>query len=101
MRSIRSRFALLLGLVIIAVTGAGAATASAAEDPLWVFIPRLGESALPPPVGELNGPCGAAVDSSGNFYISDYYHDVVDVWKPEGAPDFDYPDFIVKYAYGE
>lgn len=104
MRSFRF-IGLLLGLAVLSGAGAFASSASAAEDPVWVFIPRpaasLFESSAPPPVGEINGPCGATVDASGNFYISDYYHDTVDVWKPEGAPDFDYPDFIVKYAYGE
>jgi DNA-binding beta-propeller fold protein YncE len=96
---------LLLGLAVLVGTGAIAATASAAEDPLWVFVPKPGNSLfepkLPPPIGEINGPCGTTVDASGNFYISDYYHDAIDVYKPEGAEDFDYPEYKVKYAYKE
>ncbi|HEX4308281.1 MAG TPA: NHL repeat-containing protein [Solirubrobacterales bacterium] len=31
-----------------------------------------------PPAGELERPCGLAVDTSGNFYVADNGHDVVD-----------------------
>src|SRR6476659_3628096 len=34
----------------------------------------------PPPNSYLNGPCGLAVDSSGNVYVADYYHGVVDAF---------------------
>jgi Divergent InlB B-repeat domain len=61
---------------------------AAAPDPDFVFIPepakpKVGEPAppsIPPPTGYLNGPCGLTVDSSGRFYVSDYYHDAVDVF---------------------
>jgi hypothetical protein len=41
------------------------------------------EPTRPPPYGTLYGACGAAVDPAGNFYISDYYRHVVDVWQPD------------------
>jgi hypothetical protein len=33
-----------------------------------------------PPGSGLEGPCGLAVDAKGAFYVSDYYHDVVDAF---------------------
>lgn len=56
------------------------------SDPLWVFTPTgnfaIGEPILPPPVGSLYGPCGMGVDSAGNFYVSDYHHNVIDRYEP-------------------
>jgi hypothetical protein len=52
---------------------------AAAEDPLFTFSPAP-PPFLPPPTGYLNGPCGLAVDPGGRLYVSDYYHDVVDVF---------------------
>jgi hypothetical protein len=60
-----------------------AAPAQGANDPLFVFTPTpppLGP-AVPPPIGSLTGPCGLAVDSAGRFYVSDYFHHAVDVFK--------------------
>jgi hypothetical protein len=57
----------------------------AAGDPLFVFTPvpnsAQGAPIVPPPNGRLNGPCGLAVDSFGRFYVSDYYHHAVDVFR--------------------
>jgi len=33
-----------------------------------------------------NGPCGLAVDAQGRFYVSDYHHEVVDIFKPPHEP---------------
>jgi DNA-binding beta-propeller fold protein YncE len=41
---------------------------------------------MPPPTGYLNGPCGLAVDSTGRFFVSDYYHHAVDVFS--SAPTY-------------
>jgi hypothetical protein len=60
-----------------------ATTAQAATDPLFVFTPPLPPPApqnVPPPTGNLYGPCGIAVDSSGRYFVSDYYHHVIDVF---------------------
>ena len=53
--------------------------ASAAASPDPAILTPEAESALKvPPVGQLEGPCGMAVDSIGSFYVADYYHDTVD-----------------------
>lgn len=76
----------LAALVVMGCTAGslfGAVPAqAAASDPLFVFVPRVIEKGplLPPPVGFLEGPCGMGVDSLGHFYVSDYYHDTVDVY---------------------
>lgn len=73
-----------------------ASAASAQTEPLWAFMPIPPTGAViaakiakgdpepikPPPYGTLYGPCGAAVDEAGNFYISDHYRDTVDIWEP-------------------
>ena len=68
----------------IALLGLAAAPAQAATgDPLYVFTPQPPPppgSPVPPPSGYLNGPCGLAVDSVGNFYVADQYHGTVDVF---------------------
>jgi DNA-binding beta-propeller fold protein YncE len=55
---------------------------AAGSEPLFVFTPAPSQSALslPPPFGFLEGPCGLGVDPLGHFYVSDYYHDTVDVY---------------------
>jgi DNA-binding beta-propeller fold protein YncE len=82
----RRRWAATICAAAIAALGIGAAPAQAApEDPIFEYVPApprfLFTPLLPPPVAYLNGPCGLGVDSSGRFYVSDYYHDVVDVFK--------------------
>jgi List-Bact-rpt repeat protein len=71
--------------VILAGAGASAALA-APSDPLWLFTPNPGQGGLlPPPRAEIYGPCGLGVDSTGAFYVSDYYHDVIDKYEPNAA----------------
>lgn len=75
--------------------GAGPPVAQAAfDDPLFVFTPDwqppqppppFPVPVLPPPEGKLEGPCGVAVGSDGNFRVSDYYHHVIDVFNPAGV----------------
>jgi DNA-binding beta-propeller fold protein YncE len=43
---------------------------------------------LPPPEGQLEDPCGLAVAPSGEIYVADYYHRVVDVFSPGGTYGF-------------
>jgi hypothetical protein len=59
--------------------------AQAAIDPVFTFYAseaREGKAnaPYPPPGTGFEGPCGVAVDSLGHFYVSDYYHDNVDVF---------------------
>jgi hypothetical protein len=79
----RVAIARLLALSVLALAlGVGAAPAQGASgDPLFFFTPTLPEPPAPPtppPTGHFNGPCGVGVDSLGDFYVSDYYHHVVD-----------------------
>jgi hypothetical protein len=70
---------------------AGPVSAQAAfNDPLFVFTPVPPPPPPPPtpppapvpgPSGYLEGPCGLAVDSAGNFHVSDYYHHVIDEYE--------------------
>jgi DNA-binding beta-propeller fold protein YncE len=53
---------------------------AAPSDPLFTYSPTP-LSSVPPGSG-FNGPCGLAVDISGNIYLSDYYHRTVDVFMP-------------------
>jgi DNA-binding beta-propeller fold protein YncE len=72
---------LVAALVAFAVTAPGASAGP--TDPLFTLTPADSEPPLvPPPAGNLEGPCGLAVDASGRFYVSDYHHDVVDVFDP-------------------
>src|SRR5829696_3428477 len=93
MRKLRLWRPLAAALTILAALCVMAPAAFAEEEPLWVFIPKpppdgFGSGFLPPPLGKLNGPCGATVDSTGRFYISDYYHDNIDAWEHEGGKLF-------------
>lgn len=63
----------------------------APPDPLYAFVPtpppplpppQITPPPVPGPVGYLAGPCGLA--AQGNvFYLSDYYHQVIDAYKAE------------------
>jgi hypothetical protein len=72
-----------------AVALLGAPIAQAASDALFVFTPKSPGGSLPPPLGFLEGSCGMGVDPLGHFYVSDYYHDAVDVYDtatPQAGP---------------
>jgi hypothetical protein len=81
-------------VVAAAALGPGAERgyAAAQTDPIFVFSPVPAPPPapiIPPPNGYLNDPCGLAVDSAGNFYVADHYHDVVDVY--DGSADYTTP----------
>lgn len=40
----------------------------------------------PPKQVLFEGPCGLAVDSAGSLYVSDYYHDTVDIFSSVTSP---------------
>ena len=60
--------------------GVAAPAGAAPADPLWEFVPSEFYVPPPSPVADFEGPCGLAVDSAGNFYVSDYYHHFIDVF---------------------
>lgn len=73
----------LLAALALAVTLPAAGAQAAPGDPLFVLRPEpqpLDPFPIPPPFGHFEGPCGLAVDGAGNFYVSDYYHHVIDVY---------------------
>jgi DNA-binding beta-propeller fold protein YncE len=81
-----------LWAMLLALLAAGPAQ-GAPEDPLFVFTPEpprppVKAPAIPPFAGYFEGPCGLAVDSAANIYVSDYYnepiadHNAVDVFGP-------------------
>jgi len=67
---------------ICTVAALGAAPAQGAfDDPIYVFIsqpPPPPQPTVPPPTGRFSGPCGLAVASNSDFFISDYYHHAID-----------------------
>lgn len=92
MRISRSKPIWLAALCAAAIAcAAGAVPAQAVEfdDPLFLFRPLRPEdpeaAKEPPPFGDFEGPCGLAVSSAGNFYVSDYYHYAVDIFGPSKA----------------
>jgi DNA-binding beta-propeller fold protein YncE len=89
----RMRRLLIGGLASLALVASLAAVAVPAQadfdDPLFLFRPLPPEdpegAKIPPPAGEFEGPCGLAVSSVGNFYVSDFYNRVVDFFGPSKA----------------
>jgi hypothetical protein len=67
----------------LAIGVAAPAAQAASDDPIFIYKPLpqpLNPSPIPPPAGGFEGPCGLAVNNSGNFYLSDYYHHAVDIF---------------------
>ena len=72
---------------VLATFGALAAPAwGATGDPLFTFVPTVATSPKVLPSGYLIGPCGLGVDSTGRFFVSDYYHHTVDLFNAGGNP---------------
>jgi DNA-binding beta-propeller fold protein YncE len=79
----------LVALTVAWALVAAAPAQGAVEDPLFVFKPMPPPPPAippippePPPAELFEGACGLAVDSTGRFYVSDYYHDTVDAFSP-------------------
>lgn len=84
-----------IGLLLLAL-GLSSAPAWAAEAPTHPFLFSLegaleGTKPVPPPEGEFEDACGAAVDSEGDIYVSDYYHRTIEVYGPS-------QDFLTQIA---
>jgi hypothetical protein len=80
-------------LALIALGASAVPVQAAASDPLFIFQPapvpcppgvKCEPPLVPPPTGNFNGPCGLGVDSAGDFYVSDYYRNNVNVFLPNG-----------------
>jgi DNA-binding beta-propeller fold protein YncE len=73
-------------LALAAASLALAAAPPAQGSPPLAGFPFSGTGAgEAAPPGGFEGPCGAAVDSQGDFYLADYYRDDVDVFAPSRA----------------
>jgi DNA-binding beta-propeller fold protein YncE len=73
----------VLGAILSLLALAAAPAQAGPSDPVFVFTPKPPpppEAPIPPPTGYLEGPCGIAVDASGSFYVSDYYHHAIDIF---------------------
>src|ERR1043166_1165758 len=82
----------------MALTFAPTSSQAAFDDPTFLMRPPPPEETpppprIPPPAGELGGPCGIAVNATGQLYVSDYYHDNVDVFSEDIGPK--YVDVVV------
>jgi hypothetical protein len=84
---------LLTALIATCLASAPAPAPAAPGDPIFYFYPHPPPPPPPkplpppprrnpPPTEYLNGPCGLAISSSGNFYISDHQHRAIDVFDP-------------------
>jgi hypothetical protein len=90
--STRSRRALATAPLLLAAAVLCATPARAAEVPSHTFLfsyyaapeiecpSGIACPPYPPPREGFEDACGLAVDSAGDFYVSDYYHDNVDVF---------------------
>jgi hypothetical protein len=80
MRSAARRFAVLAALAsLVLVLPAAALGAHSLRYVIGQFTPA-------PQVHEhLEDPCGVAVDSHGNLYVSDYYHDKIQIFGSGGG----------------
>lgn len=73
--------AALMSLLVLAPA------ALAAESPSHPFLAETNgmlAGGNGPPTGALEDACGLALDSHGDRYVADYYHDAVDVFGPSG-----------------
>jgi hypothetical protein len=87
MRALKAIAALCLAAALFLALAAPAGAASA--DPLFTYTPEPKpppEPLLPPPAGQLEGPCGLAVDSDASLYLSDHYHAAIDRFLPAAPP---------------
>jgi hypothetical protein len=78
-------WALAVGAIALCsfLGAAVAAMGAPGANPLFILKPEPPKFPLPlvpPPVGELEGPCGLTVDDNSRLYISDYYHHAIDVY---------------------
>jgi hypothetical protein len=83
---VRRRLATCAALLLL-VPLLFASAAQGAESPSHPFIAELSgnEGSGRTPNGAFEDACAVAVDSNNDTYVSDYYHDAVDVFDPSGA----------------
>jgi DNA-binding beta-propeller fold protein YncE len=71
--------ALCLALSLLGLAASPGLSVAATNHPLLGTISgeRIG------PLEQFKGACGVAVDSHGDVYVADYYHDRIDVFNPQ------------------
>jgi DNA-binding beta-propeller fold protein YncE len=92
MRAVRKVWlgALCAGLAALG-SGAGAAQAAAPEPDFILTSPLVHPTKIPPPILELEGPCGIAVRSSGHLFVANYYRHSIESIAPVPSPEFSTP----------
>jgi DNA-binding beta-propeller fold protein YncE len=73
-----------LALLVAACLALGPAPAQAGRTLLTEELLETSPGASGPPAGQVEGACGLAV-STGDLYVSDYYHRAVDVFSSGGV----------------
>jgi DNA-binding beta-propeller fold protein YncE len=101
----RSFAGLILAFAAIGAFVLAPSSASAAGEPLYLFVPEPPKDPPPtfppaceedlerepsddcflPPTFSFNGPCGLTVDESGHFWVSDYYHRAISLFVDDPA----------------
>jgi hypothetical protein len=77
---------------LLALAVSTPAFGAAGENPTFVFFPPEAVPGSNPPIEGvppgtgIHDACGLGVDPAGNFYVSDYYHDAVDLFR--NTPDY-------------
>jgi hypothetical protein len=84
LRRIRNRAALGCMALAIALSLA-AGPAQAAEPANHPFLFEISRFFVGQRLEILEDPCGVALDSHGDIYIADYYHDQVAIFRPDGS----------------
>ena len=91
-----------LGAFCLIAMAVAAAPAQAVEfdEPLFLLRPKAipKKLAAPPPASTFENPCGVAVDGSGSVYVSDYYHNTIDIFGSDITSSND--EGTKKYRYG-
>jgi DNA-binding beta-propeller fold protein YncE len=85
-RAKRVWIGLLFAAVLATCVASVPVQAAEFDDPIFLFRPLRPEDPEgprePPPAGDFEGPCGIAVNSTGNFFVSDYHHHAIDAFGP-------------------
>lgn len=70
------------GAVAVAVLAAAPAAGAAETHPILAETNGAPVAGSRPPTGAFEDACGIALDTHGDRYVADYYHDAVDVFGP-------------------
>jgi DNA-binding beta-propeller fold protein YncE len=72
--------------VLLALSLSAPAAAGAESHPFLFSVSKFTVAEPLPPHSELlEDPCGVALDSQGDIYVADYYHDQIAIFEPSGG----------------